>query len=165
MESMASISVHTRLSAGSNVEPANKIIDRSTSQAWTGQHQNRSIPISRCAAKAPLWTRVQTRRWSLDLRWPTYLRNIILQGQFPMYPVPPSTSPISGTFRFWTCAPPWLWWSSNLMRDVHRRLVVGYIGSTPCGSDDCASHMCTRQDSHDKFFGRPPCLATVAWDW
>jgi len=71
-----------------------------------------------------------------------------------MYPDPLSTSPISGAPRLSTSAPHWLWGSSNLQRDEHGRLVVGYTGSISYRSDDCASHMCISQDSHDQFFGQ-----------
>jgi len=79
-----------------------------------------------------------------------------------MYPVPPSTSPISGTPRFWTSAPRWLWGLSNLELDKHARLVVGYAGSTSCQSNDCVSLMCIWQDSFVSSFGRSTCLAAVS---
>jgi len=141
MESMASISVHTQHSVGSIVKPANENMEGSTSQAWTGHLQNWINPISRRPARAPLSTPFRAWRWLLDWRWLTYPRNIILQGYFPMYLVPPSTSPISGTPRFWTGAPCWLWGSLNHQRNGYGRLVVRYKGSTSCRSDDCASHM------------------------
>jgi len=144
MEFIASILVRTRLSAGTVVTPANENMDGSTSQVWTGQLQNRIIPISSCPVKAPLWTQYWARQWQLDWRWLTYLRNIILQGYYQMYSIPPSTSPISGTSRFWTRTHCWLWGLSNLQQDKLGRLVVWYTGSTSCQSDNCGSHMCIR---------------------
>jgi len=79
-----------------------------------------------------------------------------------MQPVAFGTSPISGAPKIWTSAPRWLRGSSNLQRDEHGRLVVGYVRSTSWRSEDCASHMCIWQDSPDQFFGRSPCLATVS---
>jgi hypothetical protein len=51
MESMASISVSTRLPTGSIISPATGNVDKLTSEVWTGQPQNRIIPISRYPAK------------------------------------------------------------------------------------------------------------------
>jgi len=131
----------------------------------TGQLWNQIIPIIRCPTKAALSNRFRDQQLYLDWRWLTYLWNIILQGYFRMYSVPYGISPISGSHWFWTGAPCWLWWLSNLLRDATGRLVVGYTWSTSCRSDDCVSYMCIRQDSLDHFFGQWACLAAVFHNW
>jgi len=59
--------------------PANKTIDRLKLKVCTGQLQNWIIAISKCPAKASLWTQFLAWGWLLDSRWLTYVRNIILQ--------------------------------------------------------------------------------------
>jgi len=78
--------------------------------------------------KAPLWTRFWARRCLLHWKWLTYLRNIILQGYFQMYPDSFGKSPISGPPRFSTGAPRYLWrvvkstarWTQTIGGGIHR---------------------------------------------
>jgi len=155
---MASISVSTQLSTGSTIKLANENMDRSTSEVWTGQHQNRIFPIGRCPAKASLLTWFFSWRWELDGRLFTYLQNIILQGCFQMYTVPFGTSPIVGAPRCWTSVPRRLDKSRSIQRDKHCRLVMWYTRSASHQGDNCVSHLCIRQYSHEEFFG---CVYTL----
>jgi len=50
--------------------------------------------------KAPLGTQFCDRRWLLEWRWLTYLRNIILQGYVQIYPVPCVHLPFQANLDF-----------------------------------------------------------------
>lgn len=152
MESITSISVCTRLSTYSIVQPANKNMNIITSEVYTVQPHNGISPTSRYLAKHPLQTAFRSLQWLLC--WMAFMNywNIIFQRLVQMYPYPHKVSPISDTLQCWTGMPLWLEKAPNLQQYEYGQLVLGNTESTSCGSSKYAWDLCLRNDTVAQFF-------------